>query len=60
MLRLTWPAAILGGVFLLVIARFPSLLFRRAFFPVIVVVAIVFLAGYRRRARRRLASKGRP
>jgi hypothetical protein len=50
MLRLSWPAVLFGGLFLLVVARWPLLLFRRSFFPVILFVGIIVLVGYRRRA----------
>jgi hypothetical protein len=59
MLRLTWPAVVIGGAFLLLVARWPSLLLRRAFFPVILLVAIVTLAGYRRRQGQRLTQRGK-
>ncbi len=60
MLRLPWRAALIGGAFLLLVARSPGLLVRRAFFPVILVVAIVVLAGYRRRPRPRLSPRVKP
>ena len=52
MLRLGWPAVILGVLFIVLLARRPGLLFSRAFFPVLVVMGIVLLIGYRRRPRR--------
>ncbi|MBK9519912.1 MAG: hypothetical protein IPO09_21835 [Anaeromyxobacter sp.] len=52
MLRLGWPAVILGVLFIGLLARRPGLLFSRAFFPVLLLMGIVLLIGYRRRGRR--------
>ena len=49
MLRLSWPALLLGVAFIALLARRPGLLFSRAFFPVVLVMGIVLLVGYRRR-----------
>jgi len=57
MLRLSWPAVILAVLFIVLVARRPGLVFSRAFFPVLLVMGIVLLVGYRRRSRR---PPGRP
>jgi hypothetical protein len=51
-IRLGWPAAILGVALVVLLARRPGLIFSRAFFPVLVVAAVVLLVGYTRRGRR--------
>jgi hypothetical protein len=56
-IRLSWPVVLLTALFLVLLARKPGLLFSRAFFPVIVVVAIVLLVSYVRRPRRPGAPK---
>jgi hypothetical protein len=60
MLRVSWPVVLLGVAFIALVARRPGLIFNRAFFPVLLVAAIVLLVGYRRRARRRPGDRGRP
>jgi hypothetical protein len=60
MLRLSWPAVILAVLFIVLLARRPGLLFSRAFFPVLLVMGIVLLIGYRRRGRRQPGPRGRP
>jgi uncharacterized membrane protein YfcA len=60
MLRLSWPAVILAVLLVALLARRPDLLFRRAFFPVLLVMGIVILVGYRRRARRPRGDRSRP
>jgi len=52
MIRLNWPVAILAAAFIALIARRPRLVLSRAFFPVILVVAIVLLVSYVRRPKR--------
>jgi hypothetical protein len=52
MLRLSWPIAILATAFVVLLARKPGLLFSRAFFPILLVVAIVLFVQYARRPRR--------
>lgn len=52
MLRMSWPAVLLGVAFIALVARRPGLIFSRAFFPVLLVTGIVLLVGYRRRGRR--------
>lgn len=59
MLRLSWPAVILAVLFIALLARRPGLVFSRAFFPVLLVMGIVLLVGYRRR-RRPPGQRGRP
>ncbi len=49
MLRLSWPAMLLAVLFIALVARRPGLVFSRAFFPVLLVMGIVLLVGYRRR-----------
>lgn len=51
MLRLSWPVVLLGVAFVALLARKPRLVFSRAFFPVILVVAMVVLVSYIRRPR---------
>ena len=51
MLRFSWPVALLGAAFIALIARRPGLVFSRAFFPVILVIAGFLLVGYTRRPR---------
>jgi hypothetical protein len=58
MLRLSWPAIILGIAFVALVARKPGLVFNRAFFPVLLVMGIILLVGYRR--RRRLPPRKKP
>lgn len=53
MFRLGWPVVLLAIAFVVLVARKPGLIFTRAFFPVLLVMGIVFLLGYRPRARRR-------
>lgn len=53
MFRLGWPVVLLAIAFVALVARKPGLVFSRAFFPVLLVMGIVFLLGYRPRARRR-------
>jgi hypothetical protein len=60
MLRLSWPVAILAFAFIVLVARRPGLVFTRAFFPVLLVMGIVLLVGYRRRGRRAPGRKERP
>lgn len=52
MLRMSWPAVLLGVAFIALVARRPGLIFSREFFPVLLVTGIVLLVGYRRRVRR--------
>lgn len=52
MLRLSWPAIILAVAFIALVARKPGLVFSRAFFPVLLVMGIILLIGYRRRPPR--------
>ena len=52
MLRLSWPALLLGALLLILLARRPGLLFSRAFFPVMLVAGIFLLVTYRRRPGR--------
>jgi len=51
MLRLTWPVALIGAALIALLARRPGLLFSRAFLLVVLLVAGLVLAGYRRRPR---------
>lgn len=60
MLRLSWPVAILGVAFIALVARRPGLVFSRGFFPVLLVMGILLLVGYRRRSRRLPGRKDRP
>jgi hypothetical protein len=52
-LRLGWPVVILFTLFVVLVARRPGLVFTRGFFPVLVVMGILLLVGYRRRDRNR-------
>lgn len=60
MLRLSWPAVILAVLLVALLARRPGLVLNRAFFPVLLVVGIVILIGYRRRGRRPRGDRSRP
>jgi hypothetical protein len=56
-IRLSWPVVLLAAGFVVLLARKPRLLFSRAFFPVLLVIAIVLLVSYVRRPRRPGAPK---
>jgi len=56
-LRLSWPVILLAAAIVALLARKPRLLFSRAFFPVLLVIAIVLLVSYVRRPRRPGARK---
>jgi hypothetical protein len=60
MLRLSWPAILLAVAFIALVARRPGLLFNRAFFPVLLVMGIILLVGYRRRRRGPPGRRGAP
>ncbi|HET9552381.1 MAG TPA: hypothetical protein VFP50_05385 [Anaeromyxobacteraceae bacterium] len=52
MIRLSWPVAILATALVVLVARRPRLLFSRAFFPVLLVLAIILFVQYARGPRR--------
>jgi hypothetical protein len=56
-IRLSWPVLLLAIGFVVLLARNPRLLFSRAFFPVVLVIAVVLLVSYVRRPRRPGAPK---
>lgn len=56
-IRLNWPVLLLATGVVVLLARKPGLLFSRAFFPVLLVIAIALLVSYVRRPRRPGAPK---
>ena len=51
-IRVSWPVLILGIALVALVARRPSLLASRGFFPVILVIAAFVLIGFSRRSGR--------